>query len=650
MVVAPPDPSFSLYWPAMEGRDIDVELAESGLISRTVLEAAEAAGLGVAIADIGVPAPVLVYANEAVGRMVGLTAAEMMTRPPFELVEPTDLEEVRRRLAIGMNGEPFEIRMLHSAGKLVPVQVAPCTVVKEGRTFAVTFFLDLSARRQAEHASLASEARFKRLIEGAPDGIAISKRGAFVYVNPAAAKLLGESADQLIGKSIASFLDEAGRRTFVERLASSKPGERTPPTEYLANRPDGSSITAEIVSMPFEWEGEPALIAFARDVTDRARVAAQLKRADRLASLGTLAAGVAHEINNPLTFMTLGVELLSKRINGSILGEDERAAMLATLADLRKGAARVADIVRDLRTFSRADDDARSEIDLSEVMQAAERMVDHRARHFATTHVSLGDLPTVIANASRLEQVFVNLLLNACQAFDEGRPENKIDVRGGTLPDERVYVDVCDNGPGIPGEILARIFDPFFTTKPVGEGTGLGLAICHGIVSQMGGEITAESRPGATRFRVTLPRRPQVGAMAVPPAAPSVNGVRLRVLVVDDEPSVVRVIQRTLSGNHDVETAGSVSEALALIEARPFDAVLCDLAMPGTSGVDLFERARHLRPELESHFVVMTGGAVSPHAHAFLDAWKGPQLDKPFSTKRLEQVLREAAGASSPAR
>jgi PAS domain S-box-containing protein len=639
-----PRPSISLYWPLMEGRDIDVEWTPTELISKTVLEAAEAAGVGVAIADIESAEPALVYANEAVGRIVGASAEEFAARAPFAVVAPDDLPEVRRRLAAGLNGEPFEIRLQHADGRLVPVQIAPCNVSANGRLFAVTFFLDLSARKRAESASLASDARFKRLIEGAPDGIAISKRGNLVYVNPAAAKLLGESAEQLIGKSIASFLDEAGRRTFVERIASQKPGQRTPPTEYLASRPDGTTITAEIVSMPFEWEGEPAVIAFARDVTDRARVAAQLKRADRLASLGTLAAGVAHEINNPLTFMTLGVELLGKRITSSPLGEEERTAMLATLTDLRKGAERVADIVRDLRTFSRADDDARSEIDLADVLQAAERMVDHRARHFATTSVSLADLPTVVANASRLEQVFVNLLLNACQAFDEGRPENKIEVRGGTLPGERVYVDVCDNGPGIPGEILSRIFDPFFTTKPVGEGTGLGLAICHGIVAQMGGEITAESRPGETRFRVTLPRRPQLGARVVPPSLPSSNGVRLRVLVVDDEPSVVRVIQRTLSASHDVETAGSVAEALALIEVRGFNAVLCDLAMPGTSGVELFERARHVRPELEGHFVVMTGGAVSPRARAFLDAWKGPQLDKPFSTKRLEQVLRQAAG------
>ncbi|MBL8743718.1 MAG: PAS domain S-box protein, partial [Myxococcales bacterium] len=500
--------------------------------------------------------------------------------------------------------------------------------------------------RSAESASLASEARFRSLIEGAPDGIAISKQGAFVYVNPAAAKLLGERADQLIGKSIVAFLDDAGRRTFVERIAASKSGQRTPPTEYVTNRSDGSTITAEIVSMPFEWEGEAAVIAFARDVTDRARVAAQLKRADRLASLGTLAAGVAHEINNPLTFMTLGVELLQKRINALKIGEDERTAMLGTLADLRKGAGRVADIVRDLRTFSRADEDARSEIDLGHVLAAAERMVDPRARHFAATDVSLAGLPTVIANASRLEQVFVNLLLNACQAFEEGRPENRIEVRGGTLPGERVYVDVCDNGCGIPPDILSRIFDPFFTTKSVGEGTGLGLAICHGIVTQMGGDITAESRPGATRFRVTLPRRPRADVAAVPPAAASATGPRLRVLVVDDEPSVVRVIQRTLSQSHEVETAGSAAEALALIEARPFDVVLCDLAMPGTSGAELLERVRLVRPELERRFVVMTGGAVSPRGRAFLDRWSGPQLDKPFSAKRLEQVLRQAAGTS----
>jgi len=627
----------------MVARDIDGEWAPSELISKTVLDAAEAAGLGVIIARIGVERPSLLYANGAAGRILGMSSQELISRGPLEIVAPADLPEVRRRLGAGLKGEPFEVNVIHRDGHLVPIEVAPCAVDVDDTKLAVTFFLDQSARKRAESASEASDARFKRLIEGAPDGIAISKRGLFVYVNPAAARLLGDDARALYGRSIASFLDEEGQRTFVERLQSSKAGQRTPPTEYLARRKDGSIITAEIVSMPFEWEGEPAVIAFARDVTERARAAAQLKRADRLASLGTLAAGVAHEINNPLTFMTLGVELLSKRINGSKLGEDERAAMLATLNDLRKGAERVADIVRDLRTFSRADDDARSVVDLAEVVQAAERMVDHRARHFARTTVELGHLPPVFANGSRLEQVFVNLLLNACQAFDEDGPDNKIEIRGGALSDGRVFVDVSDNGPGIPSDILARIFEPFFTTKPVGEGTGLGLAICHGIVTQMGGDITAESRPGATTFRVILPRRPQGSAIKPAVTAPSSN-VRLRVLVVDDEPSVVRVIQRTLATQHEVETASNADDALRLIEAASFDAVLCDLAMPGTNGVDLFERACVVRPELASRFVVMSGGAVSARARAFLDAWQGPRLDKPFSTKRLELVLRQAAG------
>ena len=255
------------------------------------------------------------------------------------------------------------------------------------------------------------------------------------------------------------------------------------------------------------------------------------------------------------------------------------------------------------------------------------------------------------ASALRLEQVFVNLLLNAAQAFSAQADRNEIRVRAGVLPGGAVHVDVEDNGPGIPPDIAGRIFDPFFTTKAVGVGVGLGLPICHGIVSSLGGELTFVSAPGqGARFRVALP----VGGRATtsPPhaaAAPATAGARVRgrILIVDDELAIGRSIKSLLDEEHEVDIVGSGEEALAVLlgGARAYDIVLCDLSMRGMSGADLYERIAVERPGLEKRFVLMTGGAVTERARGFLARVSNRRLDKPFSVDALEAVLRDALAA-----
>jgi CheY-like chemotaxis protein len=374
----------------------------------------------------------------------------------------------------------------------------------------------------------------------------------------------------------------------------------------------------------------------------------QLARTDRLASLGTLAAGVAHEINNPLTFMALGIELASRRIAASGLSAHEKEQILATLADVSRGADRVALVVRDLKTFSRVAEDEGHPVDVRDVIDSALRIVAHRSKHFAEVVSFVDGLPPVSANAARLEQVFVNLLLNAVQAFEEARAGNRIELRGG-LDGERVFIDVEDNGPGISADVTPRIFDPFFTTKPVGEGTGLGLAIVHGILTQMGGDITVTSAVGrGTVFRVTLAvagRRGEPLTSEVP--ASDVVAKRARVLIVDDEREVAAVMKRALDARHDVVALTSPKEALELIASgAELDVVFCDLAMPGMSGTELYREVVRTRPELASRFVIVTGGAISGRMQGFLDSWTGPCLEKPFSRRDLEDTLLAVTGGT----
>jgi CheY-like chemotaxis protein len=252
-------------------------------------------------------------------------------------------------------------------------------------------------------------------------------------------------------------------------------------------------------------------------------------------------------------------------------------------------------------------------------------------------------VPVVHANAARLSQVFLNLVLNAAQAFDcEDRERNRIVVRLEDDHDGHVLVSVADNGTGIRKQHLARIFEPFFTTKAAGKGTGLGLAITHSIVESMGGDIWVDSTVDeGTTFTVRIP----VGVGPLEPAktepAPR-PAPRARILIVDDERSLARALASVFSEHHDVTVSSDPTEALnSLLEGEPYDAVVCDLLMPRLSGMELFERATAQRPEYESRFVFITGGATTPEAARFTAEQRHRVLAKPFDPDALLSAVAE---------
>jgi CheY-like chemotaxis protein/two-component sensor histidine kinase len=374
-------------------------------------------------------------------------------------------------------------------------------------------------------------------------------------------------------------------------------------------------------------------------VTERSALQAQLARADRLSALGTLAAGVAHEINNPLTFLSLGVDAVERLIR-KLVEPAKSPRLHELLHEIRHGATRVAAIVRELNAYSRFDEEARGPVDLTEILSSAERLVAHQLRGRALLRVEFRDPPKVLGNAGRLEQVFVNLLMNAVQSFTEDATGKRVEVVARRAPNGFAVVEVRDDGPGIPKELLGRVFDPFFTTKPPGVGTGLGLSICHRIVTQLGGEIAIESDRG-TVVRVTLP--PAIEDAAVvssqPRALPELR--RRRLLVIDDEPALVLTLRCLLEQDHDVVTLTDGREALRrILEDPPYDLVLCDLAMPGLDGADLYEQVRGRRPEVTEKFVFMTGGAYTEKTSRFIERAARPCLQKPFPIAEIEALLR----------
>ncbi len=394
------------------------------------------------------------------------------------------------------------------------------------------------------------------------------------------------------------------------------------------------------------------------DTIDRLLVAsehrdlqARLAQTDRLTALGTLAAGVAHEINNPLAYVLLNLGFVIEGLPRLMPPppDDRVSEVLVALDHARHGAERIRDIVRSLKTFSRPENETRTPLDVAQVLEATLAMVSNELRHRARIVKDYSQTPEVVANEARLGQVFLNLLLNAVQALPEGRSDsNEIRVVVRAMTPDRVSVEVHDNGAGIPPQLRGRIFEPFFTTKPVGIGTGLGLAICHGIVTSLGGVISVESEVGkGSVFRVELPATMRVSGAAV---APRVNDVeapsrspslRGRILVIDDEPIVCFSLERLLSAEGDVVAVTTAREGLARIEAgERFDIILCDLMMPEMDAPAMYEQLRKFEPSQAHRMVFVTGGAFTWRARDFLASVPNAQLGKPFDVDALLELVR----------
>jgi PAS domain S-box-containing protein len=422
-------------------------------------------------------------------------------------------------------------------------------------------------------------------------------------------------------------------------------GEEDWQDEYRMKRADGSYATVYDRGVVIHDAGGRAvrMIGAIMDISERREMQARLLLADRMASVGTLAAGVAHEINNPLAYVIANVDIALSELR-KVPNADR---LISSLREAKEGTERVRRIVGDLKTFSRADDAVRERVDLRSVVESSINLAMIEIRHRAKLVRELGDAPRVDANAGRLGQVVVNLLVNAAQAIEEGAVDrNTITVRTRTDDAGHAVLEIKDTGPGMPPEIRARIFDPFYTTKAVGEGTGLGLTICHGIVAALGGSIEVESDVGhGSLFRVVLPaaRESDRVQRAMSGTAPPTEPRRGRVLVIDDEPMIGKAVKLMLDEVHEVTPLVSAREALERLSAgETFDAIVCDLMMPEMTGMDLYAEATKRFPELARKFVFLTGGAFTPRARAFLESVGNARLEKPFDASALIHAIGSA--------
>ncbi|HVV49912.1 MAG TPA: response regulator [Polyangia bacterium] len=422
----------------------------------------------------------------------------------------------------------------------------------------------------------------------------------------------------------------------------------------LAVSADGSAKAAAIDAEAYlrkPLSTDALLNAIGRILGDaeRQELLGKLEEAERFAALGRLAASVGHEINNPLAYVSMNIDMAATDLD-RFLGRDftgaaaseELATMPTLLRECRVGLDRIRDVVKDLQRLSRRSDVRREKFSINDLLDESLAMARNQVDHRARVQKEYADVAGVVGDRSALGQVLLNLVLNAAQAVPEGRAgENVVTLRTYER-NGHVQVEIGDTGAGISPQVLPHIFDPFYTTKPIGEGTGLGLAVSCRIVADHGGRIDVESELGrGSVFRVVLPVAHRAAEpLLVESDEPELTPVRARVLIIDDVPAFGRSISRALE-EHEVTVVARPDEAFARLTKQTFDVILCDLMMPELGGRGVFERLRAEWPELTSRVIFMTGGAFTAESREFVERSPQAVLTKPFSLDELRRAIRD---------
>ncbi|HTY07225.1 MAG TPA: ATP-binding protein [Gemmatimonadales bacterium] len=519
--------------------------------------------------------------------------------------------------------------------------------LRSDQEYAQRLERDVERQTRSLSASYAAAADAERnlrlLMDAVPDAIVVLDReGRVTSHNPPAEPLVTGHGEG--GRAMLAFLKGAGSETAGEHLEAAFQGE-VRHFEVSYQREDGRGVSAVIYAPIRSAAGIDRVIALARDISEQRRTEAQLQQSEKLAAMGQLVSGVAHEINNPAAIISgFAQTLLLDDLSGS---QREMTEMI------RDEAMRIGRITSNLLAFARSGGSERDLIDVNDVVR---RTYALRAYHLGTLNIAVAlqldpASPVVWGNGPQLQQMLLNLLINAEQALADHQGERAITIRTVATPDA-VRIEVADSGPGVPPDIQARIFDPFFTTKPVGVGTGLGLSICYGIVQEHGGRITLESAGRGATFVVHLPRdpRPLPRPATEASARPAADAAGLKVLIVDDEPSLREAARRFLNrAGMTADTAVDGRAALEALAHTNYDVIISDIRMPGMSGREFVTRLKQDRPDLLARVILSTGDTFAEDTSALVAETGLPTLVKPFDFDTLERMVRTAAvtGAKS---
>lgn len=563
--------------------------------------------------------------NDAAAEFLGIDSRHAAPLPISTLLAPGDSAPFFQFLGRAIKTSQSQRCTLPLRTRLGAQRVVQFDANREEVNSTLLSLIDVTDREYALTRLRGSEHRMRTLLEGLPDAVFVIDEGIVVHCNPAAYRI---TVGPPIGRPFQSLLQH-GEPPGLD--AQSNAGAREAKRAELTFRAeDGEPRGAETLWMPIEFEGRVAHLCVARDRTEQRRLEANMAHADRLSTVGVLAQGVAHELNNPLTFVTMNVrELVTNLAATTPIEGDLRAELLESAREAADGSARMARIVSDLQGLARTEEQL-VPMDLGGVVERCLALARAQMRSGVRVHKTLRAIPNVYGDDGRMTQVVLNLLINAVQALPDRAGNIWVETRS---TGDVATLEVRDDGTGIDPRVRERVFEPFVTTKPVGDGTGLGLFVCHQYVTECGGKLEALDAPeGGARMRVSLRVAREEGPIfASAPTHDRSSRDTPRLLIVDDERMIRESLARAMTA--DVELAGGAQAALTLLrEGHRFDLVLCDLMMPGRGGRWLHAALRREFPELLPTFCVITGGAVEPEDARFLRERKPPLLRKPFST------------------
>lgn len=488
-----------------------------------------------------------------------------------------------------------------------------------------------------------------RILESNPSALVVMRgeNREVVMVNDSFCAGFKLDQNEIEGKTLLEILDWVGIEEWIRESLASSSGEGQKEMRYTDQ--DGNERWFLVYAVPLQVDDDTAyeeeILLVLNDVTEQKQQQERLQGHSRLASVGELAAGVAHEINNPLAAILGLSELIQMENALPNVTEDARK--------IQEAAERAARIVQNLLSFARKQESAKGYLDVASVVDRAIELKSHdfRLNNINVTTKHSNRVPLTMVDELQMVQVVLNILNNASQAIIENQQSGEITATT-NLKDGKIRISITDNGPGISPEILQNVFDPFFTTKEVGQGTGLGLSICYGIVREHGGELWVESKLGAgATFYIELPLASDLtfaGNEDANDDTSSRSRLSIRILVVDDEPLFRESMSRMLSADgHDVVLASNGYEAWDLIQKDRFELILADLRMPGLDGQRLYDLVQEKSQDIAERMVFVTGDTASPTARNFLGTTGNPVLSKPFTIGDIRKLIESLSGSSN---
>lgn len=611
----------------------------------------------------------LVWANQEFFRFTGLHPKQVLTQRISRIIGEAayaSYTAVRPRLGSGQTVAWEGWTELAGMGRrymrehLVPVDLrggVPQAIVV--MSLDLTELKKRDAELSAKVAELeATEALKSSIFDNAMAAlVSTDETGHIVEFNPAAAIMLGIPREQALGRSVAEVmipprLREAHNSGMARVTSGGEQRVMGRRMEMAALRADGSEFPIEMLLWRTAVGGQTFYTASLFDLSEREAAHTQIERqrealrqSEKLTAMGSLLAGVAHELNNPLSIVMGRASLLAEKLSDNPLAADAQR--------IHEAAERCGRIVRTFLNMARSRPANRSEVALNDLATAAIDMLGYvlRSHGIAVTLDLLPGLPPVKADADQIGQIVLNLIVNAQQALGARDHGRRLTVSTGVAPmtdgdrrrTPRVWLRVRDNGPGIAPELRERVFEPFFTTKSEGVGTGLGLAVSRSIARDHGGELTLQDDGDGASFCLQMPVSGEPEATETEPVPlAAADEISARLLVVDDEPEIAELIGEMLAGaGYEVMTAESGAVALAMLAEARFDAIVSDLHMPELDGAGLWREVKRTHPALARRMLFVTGDTLSPTARQFLDEARCDRLNKPFA--KAELLARVAA-------